>query len=151
MFGPKDLQAVWGSVVGFGFTFEIVDDPFDNSPYRQQSKAISIWLFAQKTREDAKLSALGFEELMGLNPKFVGSITRETPLENRRWAISTLDTGWMSVIAAPTVEWDKLYLHRVYPAVPITAGYRGNFTVSLRPMETTERAARSDKRGLNLD
>ena len=134
MFGAKDLKGVWDSVAGFGFTFEVVEDPADDSRFRDMPKAVAVWLLALESNDDARIAALDFAGLSKRNLIFVGSITRETPVENRRWATSIFESAWMSVIAAPTAEWAPFYGHRAYPAVRTTTGYRGNFTVSLRPL-----------------
>ena len=133
MFGPKDIKGVWDSVAGFGFTFEVVEDPVDDSRFKDTPKAVAVWLLALKSNDDAQIGALDFAGLLKRDLIFVASITRETPVESRRWAKSTLEKVWLSVIAAPTAEWAQFYEHRAYPAVPIIPGYRGNFTVSLRP------------------
>lgn len=151
----KSLTAVWNSVTGFGFTFEVVEDPIDSSPFKDMPKAVAVWIIYHELpddiqkheiqKRDIQLGTLDLGKLLTLKSKFIASITRETPVENRRWAISTLKSGWVNVIAVPTVEWAQFYEHRVYPAVPLTAGYRGNFTVSLRPRNTAARPSTPTK------
>lgn len=133
MFGPKEIKSIWESIAGFGFVFEVIDDPLDTSQFREQCKSVSISLFALTERNDSKIMAMSHEDLRKRKSIYVGSITKLTPIELRKWAASTFETGWVYVFVAPTIEWEDFYEHRVYPAVPISAGYRGNFTVSLPP------------------
>ena len=133
MFGAKEVKGIWDSITGFGFVFEVIDDPLDNSQYRDHDKSVSISILAVEERDDRKIMGMSLEDLQKFKTTLVGSITKLTSLESRKWAISTLKTGWIYVIVTPTIEWDQFYRHRIYPAVPISAGYRGNFTVSLPP------------------
>ena len=140
MFGPKDIKGVWDSVAGFGFTFEVVEDPVDDSRFKDTPKAVAVWLLALKSNDDAQIGALDFAGLLKRDLIFVASITRETPVESRRWAKSTLEKVWLSVIAAPTAEWPSSMSIEPIPPFPsplateVTSPYRCAPEPTLRPL-----------------
>jgi len=131
MFGSKEVKDAWYSIAGFGLLFEVNDDPDDNSEYRDRVKSLAVWLMPWESGDDSQIQAMPLPDLMKREPLFVGSITKHTTEEFRRWSISTLKSGWVTVIVTPTIEWEPYYIHRVYPAIKIMAGFRGNFVVSL--------------------
>jgi hypothetical protein len=132
MFGLKETIDFFGKAVRLGVLFEVVDDPEDKSDFFKYTKAIDVWLFAATERlsdEQFTLAALRRDG------RCVRNITKTTPRELRQYAITTFEDGFLHVIAAPTAEWEQLYVPRVYAPIPVESGRSYNFAVSVPPKQ----------------
>lgn len=147
IFGSKDIRDAWYSMTGFGLIFEVTDDPNNQpklgnleesveKPFKKHikepmEKPIEVWILPWSEGNDAEIRQMDAKKLQARKLIFCGSITKNTLPEHRMWSVNTFQEGWVSVIAAPTIEWNSYYTFRVYPAIKVVPGFRGNFAISI--------------------